>query len=685
MFKEGSTTDRDFDGSESLNTRDDAPTSDEPPEGAGELPGATATYSPEDNKLRLYSPTRLDAELYARVKAAGFKWAPRQELFVAPMWTPDRADLLVELCGDIGDEDTSLVDRAEERAERFEEYSENRAADAEAAKAAVDRIADGIPMGQPILVGHHSEKHARRDAEKIKTGMRRAVKMWETAKYWERRAAGAIRHAKYKELPGVRHRRIKGLESDKRKQERRIKDAETFNKAWSKEGLTREQAQAIANFDHIRVYSPTDPYGETLWGLLDKAQIEPAEAAERAKRAHDGTIRHARRWLAHIENRLAYERAMLGEAGGLKADKFKIEVGGKVLCSGWRRSSGYLVVLRVNRVDGAIASVRVNGEGVVSVESIEDYREPEAGDAEKVKAATKLAPLVNYPGEGFRHMTKEEFDRRKKGSDTCFIKRINPTATHGAHRLRHAPKEGGPYYNVVGVYLTDQKRVDPPTLAEKPRVTLPAAEPAPPSERERAPYVAPPRTAFDDMKDSLKAGMVVVSAPQLFPTPPSLAARMVVVARIEPGMCVLEPSAGTGNLVRAVVDVVDTEVLAYEINAQLCAQLSRTFPSHKLQVRCKDFLTVTDFMGCYPRILMNPPFEGGQDVDHVNHAWEMLAPGGRLVAIMSAGVKFRQDKKTEAFRTFVESVGGEIEDLPEDTFKPSGTSVRTVMVVLDKE
>jgi len=32
----------------------------------------TATYSPEDNKLRLYSTTRLDSETYARVKAAGF-------------------------------------------------------------------------------------------------------------------------------------------------------------------------------------------------------------------------------------------------------------------------------------------------------------------------------------------------------------------------------------------------------------------------------------------------------------------------------------------------------------------------------------------------------------------------------------------------------------------------------------
>lgn len=168
----------------------------------------TATYSPEDNKLRLHSLTRLDAELYARVRAAGFIYASKQELFVAPMWTPSREDLLIELCGEIGDEDTSLVDRAEQRADRFEDYSEKRADDAERARDYVASIADNIPLGQPILVGHHSERHARRDAAKIENGMRRAVQMWETSKYWTDRAAGAIRHAKYKERPDARVRRI---------------------------------------------------------------------------------------------------------------------------------------------------------------------------------------------------------------------------------------------------------------------------------------------------------------------------------------------------------------------------------------------------------------------------------------------------------------------------------------------
>ena len=48
----------------------------------------TATYSPDDNKIRLCASSRLDSETYARVKAAGFRWAPKQDLFFTT-WSPE--------------------------------------------------------------------------------------------------------------------------------------------------------------------------------------------------------------------------------------------------------------------------------------------------------------------------------------------------------------------------------------------------------------------------------------------------------------------------------------------------------------------------------------------------------------------------------------------------------------------
>ena len=66
----------------------------------------SATYSAEDDKLRLSASSRLDKDEYARVKAAGFGWAPKQEVFYA-IWAPSREDLLIELAGEIDDEDTA--------------------------------------------------------------------------------------------------------------------------------------------------------------------------------------------------------------------------------------------------------------------------------------------------------------------------------------------------------------------------------------------------------------------------------------------------------------------------------------------------------------------------------------------------------------------------------------------------
>src|SRR5207253_4915938 len=69
--------------------------------------------------------------------------------------------------------------------------------------------------------------------------------------------------------------------------------------------------------------------------------------------------------------------------------------------------------------------------------------------------------------------------------------------------------------------------------------------------REAKPIRQPePETDFDRMKETLKAGGQVITAPQLFPTPATLAARLVELAEIHEGHSILEPSAGTGALVR---------------------------------------------------------------------------------------------------------------------------------------
>ncbi len=521
----------------------------------------TAMYSPEDNKLRLYPFHRLEPEVYARVKAAGFIWAPKQELFVAPMWTPYREDLLLELAGEIDDEDKSLVDRAEQRAERFEDYGDNRKRHAEAAHKAVHAIADNIPLGQPIPVGHHSERHARKDAEKIENGMRRAIMMWDQAQYWKSRAAGAIRNAKYKERPDVWARRIKGLEAERRKVERNLADAQMCIDFWSQPEITREAAILFCNLhDHTYKSYPLSEYPRQapasqyegdigLWSALggsdgpDHAIITVQQAAEISLRVHNRSKVSVERWIAHYNNRLEYERAMLAEDGGLPAEKFDIQPGGQV-------STGreWVTVLRVNRKDGAICSVSTTRRyvPVIGIEEVRDYRAPTAEDVAKVEAVKKLAPLTNYPSEGGVEMTKAEWD--KKWRDYKGTRTAPASEKFAVHRYRVAVHHG----SLKPVFITNAKRVDPPaaeliTAAPEPPtfVNQPATDPQAEAERpDREAEAAP----FDALRETIKTGVKVVTAPQLFPTPPALAARMVELAEIptaDPDFRLLEPSAGT--------------------------------------------------------------------------------------------------------------------------------------------
>ena len=52
-------------------------------------------------------------------------------------------------------------ERLERKVEKREEWADKARVRSEASFAAASAISDRIPLGQPILVGHHSERRAR--------------------------------------------------------------------------------------------------------------------------------------------------------------------------------------------------------------------------------------------------------------------------------------------------------------------------------------------------------------------------------------------------------------------------------------------------------------------------------------------------------------------------------------------
>ncbi len=82
-------------------------------------------------------------------------------------------------------------EKAADRADRMANRMDNAEKEADTAYKTASNILSFIPPGQPILVGHHSEKRHRRDLEKSDNAMRRSVEATEKAGYYANRLANA--------------------------------------------------------------------------------------------------------------------------------------------------------------------------------------------------------------------------------------------------------------------------------------------------------------------------------------------------------------------------------------------------------------------------------------------------------------------------------------------------------------
>jgi len=169
-----------------------------------------------------------------------------------------------------------------------------------------------------------------------------------------------------------------------------------------------------------------------------------------------------------------------------------------------------------------------------------------------------------------------------------------------------------------------------------------------------------------------------------FPTPVAVTEEMLAAADIRPGMAVLEPSAGMGHIADRI-----REQGVEPVVAELEPQKRELLEAKGYEVVGKDFMELEPKDGGYDRIVMNPPFSKRQDTEHVRRAYDLLNPGGRLVAIVSEGSFFGKDKKASEFRDWLEEAGGTSEKLAEGSFNdpalPVTTGVNTRMVIIEKK
>jgi len=175
-----------------------------------------------------------------------------------------------------------------------------------------------------------------------------------------------------------------------------------------------------------------------------------------------------------------------------------------------------------------------------------------------------------------------------------------------------------------------------------------------------------------------------------FPTPSKIIDRMIELADLKSMQTILEPSAGQGHIAEKILQYVKDRKYEYDIT--ICETLIeniRILEGYGWDVE-GDFFKYGTYCIVnnikFDRILMNPPFELQSDIAHVTAAFNLLAPNGILVAIMSAGVTFRENKKAVEFRNdIIESHQTYLEYLPRGAFKESGTMVNTIILRLENK
>jgi hypothetical protein len=194
----------------------------------------------------------------------------------------------------------------------------------------------------------------------------------------------------------------------------------------------------------------------------------------------------------------------------------------------------------------------------------------------------------------------------------------------------------------------------------------------------------PEQIAKEKMKELTKE-IHKMNIPGFFPTPKSLIDEMLVFADLENSENFLEPEAGMGDIADAVREKGFTGSIT-------CVERQYTLANFLelkgYNVIDEDILETTELKHeAFDLILMNPPFEKGQDVLHVRYIYQnYLKSGGRLISIMSGGVSSNTTKRFKEFREWVEDRDGWFIDNGQafkDAFNATG--VNSVMLIIDKK
>lgn len=164
---------------------------------------------------------------------------------------------------------------------------------------------------------------------------------------------------------------------------------------------------------------------------------------------------------------------------------------------------------------------------------------------------------------------------------------------------------------------------------------------------------------------------------QFYETPPEISAYMVQLANITANSVILEPSAGSGNIIKEIHKTLPSHpVYAYELMPENINILNNM---ENVILLGDDFMKA-ERENNFSTIIANPPFNKNQDIDHIRLMYELLEQGGTLISLCSQHYLFAQGRKETIFREFILNTETIVEELEAGTFKESGTNIKTILI-----
>lgn len=203
------------------------------------------------------------------LKNAGFTYRRTPGWFIrnsrdknAQQWRIDRAaqglrdagfDVEVEIDNErrsTADIEADRVERNADRVDALGEKAVRKDTEADTTLARARELGDQIPLGQPILVGHHSEKRHRAHLAKVDRTYGKAFEAHNEAKDAARKAKAAEGNQRQHESLGTTLRRIQRLEAEQRDIGRKLADCTVSGRSL-KEGSDRTSITCPACYKEV--------------------------------------------------------------------------------------------------------------------------------------------------------------------------------------------------------------------------------------------------------------------------------------------------------------------------------------------------------------------------------------------------------------------------------------------------